>query len=117
MKRNMLIGKIHRATVTGADLNYEGSITVDETLYKKANMLPYEKVQVLNITNGQRAWTYVIPGPAGQGDIVMNGALARLAEIGDLVIILAYGWMDEDEAVNHKPAFVRVDKNNRMILK
>ena len=115
MKRSMLIGKIHRACVTGADINYEGSITVDEVLYKKANILPFEKVQVLNLTNGARAWTYVIPGPANKGDIIMNGALARMAEIGDRVIILAYGWMDEDEAKQHNPRIVVVDENNHEI--
>ena len=114
MFRNILISKIHRAHVTSADLNYEGSITIDETLMETVGMLPYEKVQVLNINNGARAETYVIPGTKGKKDIIMNGAIARIAQVDDLVIILAYGWIEESEAKSVKPKIIVLDENNQI---
>ena len=105
--------KIHRATITDANLNYVGSITIDSVLMKQANLLPYEKVQVANINNGERFETYVIEGKPNSGAIELNGAAARLGEIGDLVIIIAYGIMEQKEAVNFEPAVVHVDQNNK----
>ena len=107
--------KIHRATVTDANLNYEGSITIDRKLMDAANLLPFEKVQVLNINNGTRAETYVIEGEAQTGMICCNGALARLAEIGDLVIIVAYGLMEESEAKTYIPKVVHVNERNQLL--
>ena len=106
--------KIHRVTVTDANLNYEGSITIDRKLMDAANLLPFEKVQVLNINNGERAETYVIEGEAESGTICCNGALARLAEIGDLLIIVAYGLMEENEAKNYHPKVVLVNERNQI---
>ena len=107
--------KIHRATVTEANLNYEGSITIDRKLMDAANLLPYERVQVLNINNGQRAETYVIEGEAESGTICCNGALARMAEIGDLVIIVAYGLMEENEAKYFIPKVLHVNEHNQLL--
>lgn len=115
MFRNMLLSKIHRARVTGADLHYEGSITVDEILMEAAGMLPYERVQVLNIANGERAETYVIAGDRGSGQIILNGAIARMAQVGDPVIVLAYGWVEDNEAPAIKPKIILVDEKNRII--
>jgi len=115
MLRNMLRAKIHRARVTGADLNYEGSITIDETLMEAAGILPYEKVQVLNLSNGTRAETYVIKGKRDSGEIIMNGAIARLALVDDLVIILSYCFVEEKLAKEIVPTIVLVDENNRII--
>ena len=114
MLRTLLIAKIHDARVTEADLNYEGSITIDQTLMEAAGILPYEKVHVLNITNGARAETYVITGEKESGDIVMNGAIARMAQIGDRVIILAYGQIEEKRARDWHPVVVLVDEENRI---
>jgi aspartate 1-decarboxylase len=108
----MLKSKIHRATITGADLNYVGSITIDTDLMKLANLLPYEKVDIANINNGERFETYVIEGPAGSGTIALNGAAARRGQIGDLIIILSYGQFDKAEAAAHKPVEVHVDARN-----
>lgn len=113
----MLKGKIHRATVTEAALHYIGSITIDETLMKAANLLENEKVQVLNLNNGARLETYVIPGKAGSGIVCLNGAAARWMMPGDLAIIMAYALMTPEEASKHKPAIVFVDQNNRLIKK
>jgi aspartate 1-decarboxylase len=112
MKRTMLNAKIHRATVTEADLNYEGSITIDTDLMEAANMLPYEKVDVLDITNGARLQTYAIEGEAGSGEICINGAAAHLIKPGDLVIILSYVEMDDAEARSWKGRTILVDENN-----
>jgi len=109
-----MIGKIHRATVTQADLHYVGSITIDEALMEAAGILPHERVEVYDITNGHRLATYALPGPRGSGVIGMNGAAARLVQPGDLVIIVAYGLFDEDEARRHKPAVVLVNEKNRI---
>lgn len=110
----MMKSKIHRATVTGADLNYMGSITIDAGLMKAANILPNEKVQVVNNNNGARLETYVIPGPEGAGDICLNGAAARLVQPGDKVIIISYVMLEEEKALQHKPRVVFVDERNRV---
>ncbi len=107
--------KIHRATVTDADLNYIGSITIDADLIKLADLVPYEKVQVANISNGERFETYVIEGPAGSGSIMLNGAAARKGSVGDLIIIIAYGQIEKEKAVGFEPVVVHVDKNNRPV--
>lgn len=106
--------KIHRATVTEAVLEYEGSITIDETLMEAADLLPYEKVQVLNMNNGVRLETYVIKGERDSGIICLNGPAARLGYAGDEVVIISYGMMEEKEAKKHKPKIVFVDKKNRI---
>ncbi|HEX4177690.1 MAG TPA: aspartate 1-decarboxylase, partial [Rhizomicrobium sp.] len=113
MQLTLLKGKIHRAAVTQCDLNYEGSISVDATLMERAGILPNEQVDVLNINNGQRFTTYAIPAPAGSGTIGVNGAAARLAQKGDLVIIVAYARMEEAEAKSFQPRVVLVDGANR----
>lgn len=110
----MLRSKIHRATVTGTDLNYEGSIAIDRNLLEAADMLPGEMVQVLNLNNGSRMVTYAIEAPAGSGTVLINGAAARLAVPGDLVIVLAYGTADEAEARKLRPKVVHVDAQNRV---
>lgn len=113
--RTMLKSKIHRARVTRANLNYEGSITIDRELMDAADILPYEKVQVLDINNGTRLETYAIEG--GPGEICINGAAARLISEGDLVIILSYRLVPEEEASIYPPKMVYVDSENRPILK
>lgn len=115
MLRTMCKGKIHRATVTQADLNYVGSITVDQDLLDAANIYPYEKVQVVNINNGMRLETYTIAGARGSGVICLNGAAARLTAPGDLVIIMSYAQLDEQEIRTLLPHLVFVDENNRLI--
>ena len=115
MRRFMFKSKIHRATVTGADLNYEGSITIDSELLKLADILPYEKVDIYNITNGERFSTYVIPGEPGSGEICLNGAAARKVQKGDLVIIVSYCGLEEEEIKEFKPTVVLVDEKNRPI--
>jgi len=111
--RVMLKGKIHRATVTDANLNYEGSITIDADLLDAAGMLPYEQVHVFNINNGERLVSYIIEGQRGKGEIVLNGAAARKAAIGDKVIIVTYVTVDEAEARHLKPSIVLMDERNR----
>ena len=110
--RNMLKSKIHRATVTDANINYEGSITIDRDLMDAADMLPYEQVHVLNINNGARFTTYIIEGERGKGDICLNGAAARLAVKGDLVIILTYTQVPEDQLKDYRPKVVHVNEKN-----
>jgi len=105
--------KIHRATITDTSLDYVGSITIDEDLMKRADLIEYEKVQVVNINNGERFETYVIKGPAGSGAIELNGAAARKGLKGDLVIIIAFGIVEKTEAAGLAPAIVHVDKNNK----
>ncbi|MCI5050258.1 MAG: aspartate 1-decarboxylase [Rickettsiales bacterium] len=114
MQIEMLKSKIHRATVTEAELHYEGSIGIDRTLIDAAGLRVYEKVDVLNIANGNRFTTYVIEQPANSGDIVINGAAAHLANPGDLVIIVAYGAMEEAEADQFKPRIIKVDTDNKV---
>jgi aspartate 1-decarboxylase len=115
MDLTLLKGKIHRAAVTQCDLHYEGSISVDSALMERAGILPHEQVDVLNINNGERFTTYAIPAPAGSGMIGINGAAARLAQKGDLVIIIAYARMAEAEAKSFAPRVVLVDGNNRAL--
>ncbi len=110
---NMLKGKIHGATVTDANLNYKGSITIDEDLMKAAGILTHEKVQVVNNNNGARFETYVIKGEAGSGTICLNGSAARLVQPGDKVIIIAYCYLTQEEATNHEPTIVFVDESNK----
>lgn len=107
--------KIHRATITEANLDYEGSIAIDKKLMATAGLLAFEKVQVVNINNGSRLETYVIEAKAGSGTICLNGAAARLGVVGDKVIIIAYGHFSPEEAQKFKPIFVHVDSNNRVI--
>ena len=108
----MLKAKIHRLRVTEADLYYEGSITVDRELLDTAGLLPYEKVQVVNVNNGNRLETYTIPGEAGERTVCLNGPAARLAEAGDEVIVIAYAQLSPKEAHEHHPRVVHVDENN-----
>lgn len=111
--RMMMKGKIHRARVTEADINYEGSITIDRRLMEAADILPYEKVHVLDVTNGARLETYAIEG--GPGEICVNGAAARLITKGDTVIILTYHWVPEEQARNYHPRKVFVNSNNEIV--
>jgi len=113
----MLKSKIHRARVTDANIDYEGSITIDSTLMAAADILPYEQVHVLNINNGARFTTYAIEGEAGKGDICLNGAAARLAVKGDIVIILTYAQVREEEVKGYRPRIVHVNENNAIVTK
>ena len=112
--RTMLRSKIHRARVTGGNVDYEGSITIDKALMEAADILPYEMVHVLNVNNGARFQTYAIEGKAGSGEIVLNGAAARLAARGDIVIILTYCTVSEEEARSIEPVVVYVDASNNI---
>lgn len=114
MIRKMCKSKIHRATVTDANLHYVGSITIDSQLLEAADILPYEMVQVVNINNGERFETYAIEGEAGSGTICLNGAAARLAVPGDLVIVIAYGLYTEAELKDWEPKVVHVDAENKI---
>ncbi|XCB29416.1 aspartate 1-decarboxylase [Arcanobacterium hippocoleae] len=113
--RQMVTGKIHRATVTGADLHYVGSITIDQTLLQAADIIPGERVDVVNVNNGNRLSTYAIPGEPGKGEIVLNGAAAHLVSSGDLVIIMCYGILDDAAARTHAPKVVFVDAENKIV--
>ncbi len=115
MNVELLKCKIHRATVTDANLNYEGSITIDRSLMDAAGLLPFEKVGVLDVNNGSRLDTYVIEGPRDSGVICLNGAAARLVQPGDLVIIVAYASMTTEEAKNWQPTVIRVDAQNKIL--
>lgn len=112
MKLTMFKSKLHQMAVTEANLHYEGSITIDQDLLDAAHLLPYEKVQVLNITNGSRLETYTIPGERGSRVCCMNGAAARLTQVGDRIIVISYAEMTPEEAKNYKPRTVVVDENN-----
>lgn len=114
MQRTMCKSKIHRATVTDANLNYEGSITIDEDLMDAADLLPYEKVQIVNNNNGARFETYIIKGKRGTGTICLNGAAARLVQAGDIVIIISYVQVDESELATFKPKILSVDEKNQV---
>ncbi len=114
MLRTMCKGKIHRATITQANLNYTGSITIDQDLLDAANIYPYEQVQVVNLNNGSRLETYTIPGARGSGVICMNGAAARLTAEGDKVIIISYAQFTEQEIRSLVPQVVFVDENNKI---
>ena len=113
--RTMLKSKIHRARVTRCNVDYEGSITIDKDLTEAADLLPYERVDVLNINNGARFNTYVIEGERGSGEICLNGAAARLVAKGDIVIILSYHAVPEDEAITATPRLIYVDSENRIV--
>jgi aspartate 1-decarboxylase len=115
MLRTMMKSKIHRATVTQADLHYVGSVTVDEDLLDAADLLPGELVHIVDITNGARLETYTIAGERGSGVIGINGAAARLVQPGDLVILIAYGQMETAEAREYKPRVVFVDADNKVV--
>lgn len=115
MLYTMMKSKIHRATVTEANLNYMGSITIDKSLLEAARILPGEKVQVVNNNNGERLETYVISGEANSGVICLNGAAARLVQPGDLVIIISYALVTDEEAKRLEPSIVMVDGGNRII--
>lgn len=112
MKLTMFKSKLHQMKVTEANLHYEGSITIDKELLEEAGILPYEKVQILNITNGSRLETYTIPGDAGSRVCCLNGAAARLTQVGDRIIVISYAEMTPEEAKNFKPKVVIVDENN-----
>ena len=115
MFRKLLKSKIHRATVTRSDLNYEGSIAVDADLLEAADIQPFEAVHVWNVTNGSRLQTYAIPVDRHTGEICLNGAAARLAQAGDLVIIASFAWMEEKDAANASPKLVFVDGKNHIV--
>ena len=114
MLRSMLKSKIHRATVTEANLRYQGSITIDAALLRAADLLPGEQVHVVNLNNGSRIETYCVEGQAGSGILCMNGAAARWAQVGDTVILLSYAMMEDDSAQSHRPRIVFVDQANRI---
>lgn len=113
--RMMLRGKVHRATVTQADLDYIGSITIDEALMEAAGIVEWEQVHVLDVTNGARLTTYAIAGPAGSGVIGINGAAAHLVHVGDIVIVLNYEGVPDERVAEHRPRLVHVDGANRMV--
>ena len=113
MFRKLLKSKIHRATITRSDLNYEGSIAVDAALLETADIQPFEAVHVWNISNGSRLQTYAIPAPRNSGEICLNGAAARHAVAGDCVIIASFSWLDEKDAAAHQPRLIFVDSRNR----
>jgi aspartate 1-decarboxylase len=115
MRLNVFKSKIHRATVTHADLEYEGSVTVDSDLLDAAEILPYEAIHIWNVTRGSRLVTYALPGARGSGAICVNGAAAHLNKPGDLVILATFAEMTRKEARNHRPLVVRVDAENRQI--
>ncbi|MDR2697584.1 MAG: aspartate 1-decarboxylase [Holophagales bacterium] len=114
MLRQFMLGKIHRCTVTRADLDYVGSVTIDSILMEAAGFLENEKVEIYNIANGSRFATYVIPGVRESGEIGINGAAAHLAKAGDLVILVSYGWLTPDEIDGYAPKVVFVDARNRV---
>ncbi len=114
MRRRMMNGKIHRATVTDADLHYEGSVTVDTDLLEAADILPYEEVAIWNVTQGTRLVTYALPGPSGSGVICVNGAAAHHHGVDDIVIIASFVDMESEEAREHEGTCVRVDADNNI---
>lgn len=115
MFRQMLRSKIHRVTVTESCLEYEGSLTVDETLLEAAGILPYEAVVISNLHNGERFTTYVIPGARDSGTITLNGPTARKGAVGDQIIVFCYEFYNEDEIKRHIPRIIKVDEKNRMV--
>jgi aspartate 1-decarboxylase len=115
MQRTLLKSKIHRATVTGGCLDYQGSVTIDPLLMEAADLLQFERVEVYNVTNGERFATYAIPGTPGQGEIVFNGAAAHKAGKGDIVILASYCVYENHELRDHKPSLVFVDERNRIL--
>jgi len=117
MFRQMLRAKIHRATVTEACLDYEGSLTVDEDLLEAAGILPYEAIVISNLNNGERFTTYAMAGKRGSGEVVLNGPTARKGAVGDQIIIFCYEYYAEDEIKRHTPRIIKVDERNRMTNK
>lgn len=117
MLRSLLKSKIHRATVTDADLHYEGSVTIDEDLLKAADLLPNEHVHIWDVTNGKRFETYSLKGKKGSGTICINGAAAHLAKKGDIIIITSFAMLDEKEIKKHKPKIVLVNSQNKIVKK
>jgi len=115
MRRTLMKSKIHRATVTDANLHYQGSVTLDPLLMEAADILEHERVDVLDVTNGNRLTTYAIPGAPGRGEVCLNGAAAHLVTRGDLVILVTYAEYEEDEARRHRPRVVFVDERNRAV--
>lgn len=115
MMIEVMKSKIHRVKVTQAELNYVGSITIDEDIMDAANLIANEKVQIVNNNNGARFETYVIKGERGTGTICLNGAAARLVQVGDIVIIISYAWMDSEEAKAHQPELVFPDAHNKVV--
>jgi aspartate 1-decarboxylase len=115
MQRTLLKSKIHRATVTEANLHYQGSVTIDSLLMEAADLLQFERVEIYNVSNGERFATYAIPGRPGAGEICLNGAAAHKASVGDLVILATYAAYDEEAARAHRPALVFVDAANRLL--
>lgn len=115
MFRTMMNGKLHRARVTEANLNYVGSITIDEDLLDAVGMVPNEKVQVVNNNNGARFETYIIPGKRGSREICVNGAAARLVEVGDVIIIISYALVPEEKLAEHKPKVAILNENNEIV--
>jgi aspartate 1-decarboxylase len=113
--KEMMIGKIHRATVTGADLSYVGSITIDKDLLDAVGIEANQKVEIVNNNNGARLATYVIEGERGKGDVCLNGAAARLVQPGDVVIIIAYGLLDDAERENFEPKVILMDEDNKIV--
>jgi aspartate 1-decarboxylase len=113
--KEMMIGKIHRATVTGADLSYVGSITIDKDLLDAVGIEANQKVEIVNNNNGARLATYVIEGERGKGDVCLNGAAARLVQPGDVVIIIAYGLLDDSERENFEPKVILMDEDNKIV--
>lgn len=111
----MFKSKLHRATVTQADINYVGSVTIDSDLLRQSGILPGEKVQIVNINNGERFETYTIEGEAGSGVLCINGAAARLVQVGDKVIVITYAMMDENDARTFKPTVLVLDEQNKII--
>ncbi|MBD1363532.1 aspartate 1-decarboxylase [Mucilaginibacter sp. ZT4R22] len=111
----ILKSKLHRVKVTQAELNYVGSITIDEDLIEAANIIPNEKVQIVNNNNGARFETYVIKGERGSGTVCLNGATARLAQVGDIIIIMSYAYMEAEEARSYEPILIFPDANNKLI--
>ncbi|SNZ09997.1 L-aspartate 1-decarboxylase [Persephonella hydrogeniphila] len=114
MRRTVLKSKIHRITITGADLHYEGSLTLDEVVMEAANLVPFERVEVFNINNGNRFSTYVIPGARYSGECILNGAAARLGHAGDLIIIVSYADLDDSELKEFKVNLVYMDEDNNI---
>ncbi|MEZ0323658.1 MAG: aspartate 1-decarboxylase [Hydrogenothermaceae bacterium] len=115
MYRTMLKSKVHRIKITGADLHYEGSLTLDEAIMEAANLVPFEKIEVYNINNGQRFSTYVIPGIRYGGECILNGAAARLGHYGDIIIIASYAHVEDKELKNYKIDLVYIDENTNSI--
>lgn len=115
MQIEMFTGKLHQATVTQCDLNYQGSITIDADLLEQAGILPYQKVDIYNINNGQRFSTYTLPGRSGSKTIGVNGAAARLAAVGDRVIIVAFGYFEREELRDHQPKVLLLNEKNEVV--